>query len=396
MSLESSSLSRNNTLNRRSDRVVLDVGGKRFITSETTLTASSMYFRAKFSDEWRNNQDESLSASDDCAVCFLDQDPEPFSILLSYMRNGFVNVSDVCEKVLTQAEFLGLENLLSAVKCQAFLNIYPRHNIFSDTQSDSSQDDIFEKIITYFDEDFGGIMGAIASGILPACLAISNEDNKPVSFPSAVKSEEYASITLIRKNGMVPLISVQVDGEVQGQHYVQSYPPRHNKFLLALNWFERLNFKQVDVYENGNEAWNWRRLTFSRSCTSICLKGLSRKSVEDCVSHVLIDRNRQYFVKDLRHVSRKEFAMIAYCKHPNDDGNLPPYAVVMTDAPAQSDDQISETVRLTTCAGIDEAMNMLLKESYMEREKSIEEFYKPMLVGEGGAIALSIFSRSVN
>ena len=95
------------------DRVVVDVGGTRFSTSTSTLTASSSYFQRLFSDRWASSDDE----------CFLDGDPEPFAILLSYMRRGHLDLPEsLAQRVLLEAEFLGVDSLLVEVKARAHRN----------------------------------------------------------------------------------------------------------------------------------------------------------------------------------------------------------------------------------------------------------------------------------
>jgi len=131
-----------------SDRVVLDVGGTKFITSSSTLTSNSAYFAALLSDNWL----ESNNGEDD--EIFIDQDAAPFSVLLAYMRRGNVKVEDINTDVLSLAEFLGLERLLVAVKVRWYCNIGkgPVH----------TTDD---EIAVAFDQEHGGIMRAISSGL---------------------------------------------------------------------------------------------------------------------------------------------------------------------------------------------------------------------------------------
>lgn len=77
--------------------ITINVGGTTFTTSPTTLINHSSYFSALLSGVWNDDADE----------IFVDQDPEPFSILLSYMRRGNIKVDDIDTDVLTLAEFLG-------------------------------------------------------------------------------------------------------------------------------------------------------------------------------------------------------------------------------------------------------------------------------------------------
>lgn len=397
-----------NSLGR--DRVRLDVGGRIFVTSVQTLTSSSSYFKARFSQEWQQGHDED---DEECSnqhgplECFLDQDPEPFEVLLSFMRNGFVHSEKICQKVLAQADFLGIDSLISAVKCKTYLLLNPHkyvqvrptfENVEVDEVEDSEHDyykDIINEILVAFDNDHGGIGGAIGNGTLPESLFIDdiNEQN------------DYASITLIRKTGHIPLISFQTNGVIQGTHYCQSNPPRHNKFILALNWIYRNKYSnQIDTYNNATENFEWRRLTFSRKSDEY--KNSVKRYLLESMSQTLLERNDKLKVEKIREITAvKQFAMIAYCQHHNNDGNLPPYAIVIIDPRSIINDtsardvnnqddflELSEQAWMHTCAGIDEAMNLLTNKSFTHREEAIEDFYRPMLVSVSGAMEVSIFS----
>jgi len=146
-----------------SDRVVLDVGGTKFITSASTLTSNSAYFASLLSDNWiesNNGEDE----------IFIDQDAAPFKVLLTYMRRGVVMVDDINIDVLLLAEFLGIERLLLAIKVRWYCNIGkgPVH----------TTDD---EIAVAFDQEHGGIMKAISSGLFQYFLT-QNDVNAEKEF----------------------------------------------------------------------------------------------------------------------------------------------------------------------------------------------------------------------
>ena len=100
-------------------RVVLDVGGTRFVSSRSTLERASTYFRALLT-RWDDDGDEPL---------FIDCDADAFQILLSYMRIGALTLPQhdeaLCIRVLLHAEYLGLEALLEEVKVKAHANMHP-------------------------------------------------------------------------------------------------------------------------------------------------------------------------------------------------------------------------------------------------------------------------------
>ena len=131
-------------------RVVLDVGGTRFVSSRSTLERASTYFRALLT-RWDDDGDEPL---------FIDCDADAFQILLSYMRLGALTLPQhdeaLCIRVLLHAEYLGLESLLEEVKVKAHANMHP----------DGTEGD--EHPAAAFDAEVGSLADAVASKVLPA------------------------------------------------------------------------------------------------------------------------------------------------------------------------------------------------------------------------------------
>ena len=123
------------------DRVVLDVGGTKFITSVSTLTSNSSYFASLLSDHWLEQSDTN---GDD--EIFIDQDPVPFKVLLAYMRRGNIKVDDIDTDVLSLAEFLGMERFLLAVKVRWYCNIGRGPVVTTD-----------DEIAAVIDQEYGGI-----------------------------------------------------------------------------------------------------------------------------------------------------------------------------------------------------------------------------------------------
>jgi hypothetical protein len=99
------------------DRIVIDVGGTKFLTVAPTLTSNSTYFTSLLCGDWRE------SADDGEDNIFLDRDPVAFGKLLDYMRGGMIKVKDVDTDVMLLSEFLGLDRLLLAVKVRWYCNI---------------------------------------------------------------------------------------------------------------------------------------------------------------------------------------------------------------------------------------------------------------------------------
>jgi hypothetical protein len=135
---------------RRTDRIVVDVGGTRFTTSASTLTSASEYFERLLSPRWCAEPPEEL---------FLDRDPEPFKILLTYMRTGLLELSkddeSLARRVMIEAEFLGMVGLVESIKATCHKNIFTLHS-----GSDESAAERFTK-------NYGSFDAAIRSGQLP-------------------------------------------------------------------------------------------------------------------------------------------------------------------------------------------------------------------------------------
>ena len=134
---------------RRTDRIVVDVGGTRFTTSASTLTSASEYFERLLSPRWCAEPPEEL---------FLDRDPEPFKILLTYMRTGLLELSkddpSMARRVMVEAEFLGMQSCIDCVKVEAIKNHC--HGSYPDRDA-----------VEGFDRLHGSFDAAIRDGILP-------------------------------------------------------------------------------------------------------------------------------------------------------------------------------------------------------------------------------------
>ena len=160
------------------DRMVLDVGGERFVSSTSTLSGSSAYFEALFA-RWEDSSTE----------IFLDRDPDAFRVLLSCMRAKRAllpeNDKDLFRRALLDASYLGMDWLQQLVRATvvgnapladqvAMLEAYneqirlqqvgstvePLHGIVEDlTQSDRAK---------LFPVAFGSIEEALDQGVLPS------------------------------------------------------------------------------------------------------------------------------------------------------------------------------------------------------------------------------------
>jgi len=137
------------------NKIEIDVGNTRFTTARTTLISGSAYFQSLLSERW--NTEVTMKP------LFLDQEPAPFAILLTYMRTGLIQLPEtdfrLCELALTLAEFLGMTSFLVEVKSTA------KKRIFLETDFERNQ----ERDATKFEELYGSLKASITKGILPKC-----------------------------------------------------------------------------------------------------------------------------------------------------------------------------------------------------------------------------------
>ena len=225
-----------------SDRVVLDVGGTKFITSASTLTSNSAYFAALLSDNWieSNNGDE----------IFIDQIPSAFSILLDYMRQGNIEIDDINTKVLSLAEFLGMERLLLAIKVRWYCNIGKGPVHTSD-----------DEIALAFDQEHGGIMKAISAGLFPNFLKQNDVDAE----------KEFATVRISKEAeaapGALPTHSYKIKeiGKPGPEH-------RTGGVHAALNGLHLKGYTHYESQLKTNETYTFSRrkhTTMSSGATDI-------------------------------------------------------------------------------------------------------------------------------
>ena len=142
---------------RQGGRISIDVGGTLFISSMTTLTGSSCYFRSLI-DRW----DRADAAAE---AIFIDADADAFQVLLSCMRAATTILPEhdasLFARAVLLAEYLGMDSLLAEIKARAYMNMHP-----GSAKKKKHRDN--EQNATLFDKETGGLQAALASKILPA------------------------------------------------------------------------------------------------------------------------------------------------------------------------------------------------------------------------------------
>jgi hypothetical protein len=83
-------------------KVVLEVGGKRFAASKSTLlSAKDTFFTAMLcSDHWKPNED---------GAYFIDRNSKHFGRILDYLRTGKLRVADLHHEQLEWYPFISLK-----------------------------------------------------------------------------------------------------------------------------------------------------------------------------------------------------------------------------------------------------------------------------------------------
>lgn len=280
------------------DVIQLDVGGTLFKTRRTNLSSKSTYFRSCFLRCDGDDGGDENGREDE--VIFIDQDPDVFSILLSFMRTGAIEQRKITTNVLLQAEFFGVDSLLNAAKCLAFLNLCGA------TSSGRSE----EEIVAAFDEEYGGTREAISAGILPS-------EARRMDVPH---KKEYASLTVFPGHNefiiddntdtldlpptccvelKVPAYFVDPSSEDPSCRPV----PNCITFLDALNWLHRHgftvqeeDFNELDLDVNIRGSYRFSRPVVSTADTIL-------RRIERCI---VFDQERSV----RKQVDRREFAAV--------------------------------------------------------------------------------------
>ena len=171
---------REDTAESRTGRIVVEVGGERFVTTVDTLSMNSEYFRSKF-EHWDHNIEEQPEL-------FLDRDPDTFRILLTCMRQRKPLLPEhdkgLFKRTICDAEYLGLNWLVDAVKAEvvdhsteenreAMLRNYNSSRLQEDDAPDTPKPDLLhgysnEVKARMFDQTFQSFDFAFEHGFLPA------------------------------------------------------------------------------------------------------------------------------------------------------------------------------------------------------------------------------------
>ena len=329
-----------------SDRITVDVGGTKFITSVSTLTSNSAYFASLLSDNWiqSNNGDDEI---------FIDQDPVPFGILLAYMRRGNIKVRDIDTDVLALAEFLGIERLLLAVKIRWYYNI-GKGPVFSKD----------EEIAAAFDHRYGGIMKAVSAGLFQYFL---KQDDIYAEKDFAKFTIMYSSIEGVPRHFFVVKESGETLERISGP-------------VGALNG---LHQKGYTNYESQLHVSTDVKETFTSSRRK---HSISRTDATD----ILIPDDNERCEEDKRKI--KQFAMVMYETHDDMKGGQ---TTLILPAEFNEDESERSNPFQATCIIETGTFTWLEDNGFTSREEEYEIIFQRYLHDSGKAEVCKILSRMI-
>ena len=216
---------------RASDRITVDVGGTKFFTTRSTLTANSAYFESLLSDEWDETKESEV---------YLDQDPDAFAVILEFMRCGMIRIIKIDPIVLLLAEFLRLEKLLLAVKVRWYGPVL--------------LDD--EEIAAAFDSEYGGIAKAISDGHFDCFINNDSECAEVVHAVLAVSTLEVdsnAKVWELPKGGQRkgPVVC---DGLIAALNYLYANGYSLSKEQINHDFSAHINLHSVTLCRKSHSA----------------------------------------------------------------------------------------------------------------------------------------------
>mmetsp|Transcript_2515 Transcript_2515/g.3503 ORF Transcript_2515/g.3503 Transcript_2515/m.3503 type:complete len:402 (-) Transcript_2515:126-1331(-) len=360
--------------NKLGNYIELNVGGTVFFCSKSLLTYYCSYFSSKFSDDWTTAYNHTNERGN--KQIFIDHNPEPFRILLNFMRENCIECREICSiPVLLQAEFFGVDDLLNAVKFRSYINKHPE---FRGSPHD---------VIHAFNSRYGGIKDAISKGILPSYL---------------VKRERRKEYALLGKSSGRFLVQgpkrLFDDGPFDDLSAESGLVPISPLFLDCLNWLGMNGFVTLDIPECVVQE-GIRRIFFSRF-----LAYSSKIPEHELWNSFIIDNNRNADEHNKKPIS-KQYALLTVCSRSivpdfGGVGMLREVAKIEADLGLKSEIEFRGQrihTNISKVSGLNEAttvscMNWLQTNGYTRREPELEEFYKTSQ-SISSQKTISIFSR---
>ncbi len=100
-----------------SEQITINVGGQIFLTNARNLSKASPFFR-----ELIENHGVDQAAQ---SAIFVDRDPRLFSVILNFLRAGFVNCPNLQElgPSIVEANFYGIDSFIDFVRTICYRNL---------------------------------------------------------------------------------------------------------------------------------------------------------------------------------------------------------------------------------------------------------------------------------
>ena len=388
---------------KRNDRVTVEVGGRSFVTSKSTLIKHSTYF-ALHSQHWQStpvssnsrrcrsrssrrstddgvtdddtfeNDDKENSqhekANDHHSHCnddngnnindevvYLDHDPDHFEVLLRYMRSGMIRSKELTGNpyVLNLADILGLESLITEVKARAYYNMNPRFTSSSEEEGDMNDEST--SITRKFDVKYGGIRQAIMNGLLPKYLTQYEVEH------------EYATIQCSLAEGIDDPDTCRVVNSSSSKNSGSNTSNAVQMPLLgALNWLYFHGFTKFEKDMNFPICGDDDVKTFSRTIrggVSSCGHACSSIISDPCTGPDSGGSKRKAFAMILS--DRDDIDIILY--PPGEDGTIP-------------NGKVGENYENSKwCSRIDEeSVEWLFEHGFSQREKQLEKIFQMHMI----------------
>jgi len=208
-----------------SDRIRLNVGGEIFETTVSTLCANGSFFARMWASGWRESSEPE--------EIFLDRDPDSFRLLLSCMRarKAVLPSSDreLCCRMLRDAEYFGVDWLLSEVKVKAL-----RH-LFNQAQADGALPHALHTAEA-FDAAHGGLEEALDAGILPDWCFGPQPGKRFPQVLQLVEATRAAEVVFRSESGervTRPVACYALVGQLDGETRIEPVVARRDPELQA-------------------------------------------------------------------------------------------------------------------------------------------------------------------
>mmetsp|Transcript_18390 Transcript_18390/g.23861 ORF Transcript_18390/g.23861 Transcript_18390/m.23861 type:complete len:412 (+) Transcript_18390:55-1290(+) len=311
------SIDTNTNSSSRNDRIIIDVGGTQFVSSKSTLSTNSSYFQALLSQTW-THETETETETNKNFDFFVDQNPNAFKVLLDFMRKGCIEVEQLTSDVLLQAEFLGMEDLIRAVKCRSYRNYFVFESCVSDDET-----------VVLFDERLGtSIMKLVTTGFLPRYLVDSVHKDETSSSDTVEKEFAVILLQMTTDDKFGASFSAQFNGSHRSHRWpssdaVADYATKITECLTILHRHRYATVEECELVANDNIPMGLKslgRIVLSRKSDG--QRNVNREEeaamtvASNSIQCLIIDCNStEYLYNDNRSrssVKRKEFAAVRF------------------------------------------------------------------------------------